>query len=58
MPRKKKPVRELTTTEAISSLFPKKVVARADDIVNKTRKTGDPSHRRSKESHPGSSVQP
>ena len=29
MPRKKKPVRKLTTREAIRSLFPKKVVAQA-----------------------------
>ena len=57
MPRKKKPVRELTTREAIRSLFPKKVVAQADEMVNKTRKMPGPSHRRSRESHPGSSVQ-
>ena len=57
MPRKKKPVRELTTGEAIRSLFPKKVVAHADEMVNKTRKTRDPSHRRSRESRPGSKLQ-
>ncbi len=57
MPRKKKPVRELTTEEAIRSLFPEKVVAHADEIVTKTRKAPGPSHRRSRESLPGSSVQ-
>ena len=58
MPRKKKPVRDLTTVEAIRSLFPMKVIAHADEIVKKTRKTPVPSHRRSREPHPGSSVQP
>ena len=58
MPRKKKPVRELTRGEAIRSLFPEKVVAQADEMVNKTPKTRDPSHRRYRESPPGSSVQP
>ena len=58
MPRKKKPVRELTTREVIRSLFPKKVIAQADEMVSKTRKMFAPAHRRSKESHPGSSIQP
>ncbi len=58
MPRKKKPVRELTTKEAIRSLFPKKVVAHVDEMLNKTGKKGDPPHRRSGDFHPGSSVQP
>ena len=57
MPRKNKPARELTTREALRSLFPDKVVAHADEMVNKTDKTRDPFHRRSREAHPGSSVQ-